>query len=75
MLKKENTYHYQCLTNVKKIKNIIKRKNDLVKKLSLIREEDEKSRYLNSTKSSKIFEEEINAFKIISYLLYKKIRL
>ena len=64
LLKKENAYHYQYLTHFKKIKNIIKRKNELVNKLSLIREEDEKSRYLNSTKSSKIFEEEINAFKI-----------
>ena len=63
LLKEESIYRCQYLTNFKRNKNIIKRKNDFQNKLSLIREEDEKSKYLNSTKSSKFLEEDIKMFK------------
>ena len=54
----ENIINYNYIP-IKKIKNIIKRKND--NKLTLIREEEEKSKYLNSTNNSKIFEDELNS--------------
>ena len=57
----DNNIKYNYIASNKRIKNLLKRKNDLEKKLSLIKEEDEKSRCLNSTKSSKMFEEEINS--------------
>ena len=55
-LKIDNNFNYNYIAKSKKNKNIIKRKND--DKLTLIREEDEKSKCLNSTKS---LEEELNS--------------
>ena len=60
LLKIEKIINYKYIPNNKKIKNIIKRKNNFEKKLSLIREEDEKSKYLKSTKSINKIEEELN---------------
>ena len=59
LLRVENVYNYEYITN----KNKIKRKNEFEKKLSLIREEDEKSKYFNSSKSSIKLEEDMNSNK------------
>ena len=71
VLSTDNIYNYNYITNNKRSKNVVKRKNDLEKKLSLIKEEDEKSKCMNSTKSSKMFEEELNSTKKTNK--YKKI--
>ena len=63
LLKMENTINYNYIIKNKKNKKIIRRKNDLEERLTLIREEDEKSKCLNSTKSSKLLEDEINPIK------------
>ena len=49
--------------NLNNKKNQIKKINEFEKKLSLIKEEDEKSKYFSSTKSSIIFDEELNSIK------------
>ena len=59
LLKMENIFSYNYLNKKKKIK----RNNEFEKKLSLIREEDEKSKNLNSTKSSIKLEEDLNSNK------------
>ena len=59
LLKVENIFSYKYMN--KKKKN--KRNNEFGKKLSLIREEDEKSKNLNSTKSSIKLEEDLNSNK------------
>ena len=64
----ESVINYNYISNCKRNKKIIRRQNDLEKKLSLINEEDEKSKYLNSTKSLKIAEEEPNSNKKINNL-------
>ena len=67
LLKKENITNYNYIpTTPIKYKNPIKGKIELVKKLSLIKEEDEKSKCLNSTKSSRNLEEELKSDKIIN---------
>ena len=63
ILKIENIINYDYIIKNKKNKKIIRRKNDLEDRLTLIREEDEKSKCLNSTKSSKLLEDEINPIK------------
>ena len=57
LLKVENIFSYNYMNKKKKIK----RNNEFEKKLSLIREEDEKSKNLNSTKSSIKLEEDLNS--------------
>ena len=63
LLKIENIFNYDYIIKNKKNKKIIRRKNDIEEKLTLIREEDEKSKCLNSTKSSKLLEDELNSIK------------
>ena len=67
LLKIENNSNYNYIpTTPTKYKIPIKGKIDLVKKLSLIKEEDEKSKCLNSTKSSKNVEEDLISDRIIN---------
>ena len=81
-LKIEKIINYKYIANNKKIKNIIKRKNNFEKKLSLIKEEDEKSKYLNSTKTIKRIEDELNnnnkkiiyLISSITKIIHKKIK-
>ena len=66
LLKVQNIINYNYINSAKKNKNIIKRKNIVDKKLTLIKEEDEKSKCLNSTKSSRVIDDEFNSNKKIN---------
>ena len=54
----ENIMNFNYIGFHQKNKYLIKRNNDLENKLSLIKEEDEKSKYFNSTNSIKYFDED-----------------
>ena len=59
LLKITNLMNYTYYGILQKNKSLIRRINDYEKKLSLIREEDEKSKYLNSTNSIRVIDESI----------------
>ena len=64
LLKIKNVINYKYLGKNQKIKNANKKNNDYEKKLSLIKEEDEKSKFLNSTNSVRLMDEyELNSHK------------
>lgn len=58
MLSCENIMNYCFIGLHQRNKNLLKRNNDYENKLSLIKEEDEKSKCLNSTNSIKFIDEE-----------------
>jgi hypothetical protein len=63
-IKKIMNYNY---IGIRRIKNLVKRNSELEKKLSLIREEDEKSKFQNSYNSIKyIDEDELHSSKKIN---------